>query len=108
VFSAAAGQKKRPVKSKKKLPKLIVLFLIVGAVFNRDLLGLAYTYKMKFHTRFQDLAPQLLDTRNLKTVPLLPRRGHFYQAQSRKKHSSFFDAFLAEIILISVPSLRNV
>jgi hypothetical protein len=49
--SAQPPVTERPVKSKKKLPKLIVLLLIVGAVFNRDLLGLAYTYKMKFHTR---------------------------------------------------------
>jgi hypothetical protein len=35
--SAQPPAKKRLVKSQKKLPKLIVLLLNVGAVFNRDL-----------------------------------------------------------------------
>ena len=42
--SAPPPAKKRPVKSQKKLPKLLVLLLNVGAVFNRDLFGLAYLY----------------------------------------------------------------
>ena len=42
--SVQSPAKKRPVKSQKKLPKLIVLLLNVGAVFNRDLFGLANLY----------------------------------------------------------------
>ena len=41
-ISAAAGKKTAGL-IEKKLPKLIVLLLIVGAVFNRDLRGQAYT-----------------------------------------------------------------
>ncbi|CAB1079771.1 hypothetical protein D1AOALGA4SA_7476 [Olavius algarvensis Delta 1 endosymbiont] len=36
--------KKKPVKSKKKISRFIVLSMIVGAVFNRDLPGLSYIY----------------------------------------------------------------
>ena len=53
-MSAQPPAKKTAGLIEKKLSKLIVLLLIVGAVFNRDLLDLAYTYIMKFHTRCQD------------------------------------------------------
>jgi len=53
VFSATALE--------KKLQKIIVLLLIVGAVFNRELYGLIYTCKCSFTRGFGCQEVEMLD-----------------------------------------------